>query len=436
MIIPRLRLVGATTLFIAVLSLVQNQLLADRFSYYGFVSPSSVSVGILFGIFALLPAFLMPTELRRPSTVLLLLHYMFVHIPIITLLPRTQGLPISSAQAVLLTIVVTLSFTLLVFGTRLEPLIVFPSTGLTVGFRHTIVGVFLVLIAVTTLPYVQDRGTVGFFQLSALRGEFTGGLPAFTGYAAMWSGNIIGSFLLSIGILRRNIYLIVTSLLFFFISFNLLLSRSLFFIPIFIVFIVYIVDKKQKFQTASVIWYIALGLLVLMLLYGVTRPNGVVATLIGWIVLRVFSIQGRVTLQYYSFFSDNPKIYLSHIGPLRQFLDYPYDKPLPILMESVFHEGNLNTGFIGTEGIASFGLLGVLLASLFVLIFLRFLDGIGTRIDHRVGAGVAAGLSLGFTNYPFSVFLLTGGGILFIVYGLMVPASFRRPAVVRGNDQT
>ena len=138
--------------------------------------------------------------------------------------------------------------------------------------------------------------------------------------------------------------------------------------------------------------------------------------LTGILNTRLFAVQGQIFYKYVDFFQKEPLIYFSHIRLFDAW--YPFKDILPVLMKHSYGGGNLNSHFWSTEGVASLGIVGIILSSVLVFgVFLIFNSFTASK-DKRVIAFLLSSQCIVFCNVPLSVFLLTGGFLLtgFIAY--------------------
>jgi hypothetical protein len=147
-----------------------------------------------------------------------------------------------------------------------------------------------------------------------------------------------------------------------------------------------------------------------------------------WMVLflafmRTFAVNGLMTAWYYDFFQRNPQTHFSHVTGVNWVLRYPYANPLGIEVGS-FYSGNItadaNGHFWATDGLASFGLPGILLISVFCAFVFWVLDSVAEKHDPRLAALVISYAAYNLANIGIFTSLLSGGlGLLMLILYLM-----------------
>jgi glycosyltransferase involved in cell wall biosynthesis len=194
-----------------------------------------------------------------------------------------------------------------------------------------------------------------------------------------------------------------------------------------------------------------LGLLMVIRLgrwrFGVVAPSFGTAVIvitallgaIGWLVplsllvRRLVVVPGQVMAYYYDFFSRHDTYALSH-SILGWIFERPYAASPPVVIgERYFSEPGLNAnGNLWADGMANFGLAGVLAASLLLAVLLLVLDA-AARTKPLAVVGPASGMSLwAVTNSGLLTSIMTHGIALFIALAWILPR--RAPLRKRNAD--
>jgi hypothetical protein len=137
--------------------------------------------------------------------------------------------------------------------------------------------------------------------------------------------------------------------------------------------------------------------------------------------MRLLSTGGWTLTTYYEYFSTNGFTYLSHVGPVGAIFGREYSEELGRLIgqEYIGVEGaNFNANFWATDGVAAFGAIGVVGASILLALFLWGIRIAIAQKDQRASAVLMTGFWLAVLNGSLFTSLLSGGGLLiyFIVY--------------------
>ena len=156
--------------------------------------------------------------------------------------------------------------------------------------------------------------------------------------------------------------------------------------------------------------------------------NKIIFTISSFLLLRTICVTGWLTQMYIHFFHENPFTYYSHIHIVNAITNnYPYDVPLG--MAVAYNSQNANATFFLTEGVASWGFIGVIITGFIFLLLLYLLDSV--TLKYKKSEIFIIFIPALFSMLNTSIFstFLTGG--LFIV--IILFASFEPQK--RGNKR-
>lgn len=139
---------------------------------------------------------------------------------------------------------------------------------------------------------------------------------------------------------------------------------------------------------------------------------------IGIVNFRILSVPQLLYSQYLDFFSIHPLTYASHVKVLGVFLNYPYAEEISLIIGEYYYPGssmNANAGMWAQDGLAGFGLVGIVMVSC-ILSFVMIVLDIAARPHNArwIGASLAM-LTLFISNASLFTTMLTGGLGLVIV---------------------
>ena len=137
---------------------------------------------------------------------------------------------------------------------------------------------------------------------------------------------------------------------------------------------------------------------------------------------RTFFVPSLVLHRYYEFFKDHPKTYLSHAKVFNLFIDYPYDRPLPSIIPG---GGSQVVMFWGADGLAGFGLPGVIIISVILAVFLYVIDCSCQRFKNEFCMLALAGTAFALVNVSFFTVFLSWGLFFLILTFLFFPEKKR-----------
>jgi hypothetical protein len=156
------------------------------------------------------------------------------------------------------------------------------------------------------------------------------------------------------------------------------------------------------------------------------------------IVQRMFDAPGVLTAQYFHFFTNHPLTYMSHVKGFSQLIQYPYQYPLGYEIGNFYVTPgillNQNAHVWATDGMAAFGLPGILMISCFVSVIFWLSDWAAQHHDIKFSAPVMAYVAFEATNMGIFT-ILASGGLLIAIFLLAImpaeanPVSDRRDAV-------
>lgn len=189
---------------------------------------------------------------------------------------------------------------------------------------------------------------------------------------------------------------------------------------------------------------ILLGVIAAMLitLFVVWRedfsPTGLNLEIVAMLFMRTFAIQGALTGVYADFFASHPYTYGSHIHIIDNLIDYPYEAPVGYVIGRYLVGGegfNANSNFWATDGLGSFGLVGVVLIGAIIGIALIFVNRVVVPERLRFASIISIPYLMALSNASFFTSLISGGGFLlalFVAYG--VPESRGRSVVGKTDN--
>jgi hypothetical protein len=130
------------------------------------------------------------------------------------------------------------------------------------------------------------------------------------------------------------------------------------------------------------------------------------------LLMRSLGIPGLLTAQYQAFFAVHPVTHLSHAHGVSWFVKYPYARPLGVEVNQWTTGnpgGNANASFWSTDGIAGFGIPGLLVAGLLAGLVFWCLDRSTPRGGGPFAAVLCSGAAISLGNTSLFTTLLTGG---------------------------
>jgi len=402
----RSTLIAGFVFFKAVLDVSYVCFVAPLYGYAGYTFCPEVLKLLESYILLLVLALMMPWRVRRPSDVFIIVLFLAVGAPLLSLYSMR-----SDDRAYLY--MVMSGFVVLRLAV-FHPAVKLPA--LCSGRR--LLSVLLLAGAALLFGLVIIRGGFRYFNLDWSRVyelRRTIAAQVFTGFAAYlrpWYANVIAPFLLVLALRKGRLWTALGVVGLQVLLFGLTAHKSVLLSPVLSVG-AYFLARKRWCNQAIVLSVTSLVLLALVsyLLSGWVLPAST-------LVRRAFFVTAQNHYAYYYYFKDAGFVYLSN-SLLAPFVRYPFALPPPLLI-SQYLKGNVetwaNTGFLATSYM-HFGFVGLLLFSLVVGLLWRVIDGFRSGklpLNVVVATGVPAMWQLVGGDLP--TVLLTHGLALYMVF--------------------
>ena len=276
-------------------------------------------------------------------------------------------------------------------------------------------------VLLALLGLVGAAGVVGFFgvpsgipgldQVAGTRSDYRDQLAEagrLGGYALWWTGGVIGPVLLAYGAWSRRPAFVGGGVFALGFVYAATAFRSMVFVLLLIVVLIVLVGRYRDRFGAWIAWattFVVVG-------------TAIVAAR-GWIlpasllVRRGIVVPGQVLAYYHEFFQREPTYLLSH-SILEGLVRRPFVETPPALIglryfENPFVSAN---GNLWADGIANFGLAGIVVASVALAVVLIGLDAVSACKPPLITIPVVAVGVWGLTNSGILTVLLTHGLLL------------------------
>lgn len=421
------RIVGAL-----VYSLVLFWIYADRvspgFAYIGYTyrtppMPESIYVLTFVGIVAAV----MPQRVSRTSDFVLWVLFIVAIAPSMTV-PMYHA-SLSDGQSLAVSATTGASFLATIIIARRAHLKLVPQISLSPHSMAMAIGfISLAVYGYITLSTGLRIRLVGLLDVYSLREEYRADIAlssgGILGYLIPWQGYVINPLITVYGILSRRPVLVAVGLIGQLLLFSstglksILLSGPALFLVLFIF-------RGNRRPTGS------------FLLWGAIAMTGVVVA-VDWIrqsnlwsqilIRRFLLTPGMLMSVYVAFFTEQPKMYLSH-SVLESFIDNPYQGSY------TFAVGRTVTGRSDTavnasayaDGFANAGLLGILIVGVVVGLVLALLDDAARDLPLSLTCAVLLLPSIALSNSAITTSLLTHGIGLCILMLALAPRHIWTP---------
>lgn len=297
------------------------------------------------------------------------------------------------------------------FISRIElgQFIAIPASGRSFFFNTAVI-TLLILIAGVLYSLALKNGVNFTFDLNELyeiRSAFSGEIHGYEQYLMNWIGFVITPFMLALGIIRRQLFLIALSIV---LQLFLYATNGYKIYPLALVFTAVNIYAFGKLGLGLY----ALGLTVIswigLAAFHLLDDLRILAVLIN----RLLILPALILFQHFDFFSSNPSLLFSQ-SFLRGVTIDPYQGWISHFMIADIYYGapkaSANPGFVG-DAFMNFGYPGMLANGLLLVAFLKTLDWIGRQKDQRIVLALALMPFLSIQNGSLQASLLTGGVLL------------------------
>jgi len=431
----RLWFVAGSAVYTAIFAVTYFAYTSTRWDYWGLgVDPNWLPAEMaLFGALALWPAFLLPAKLQRPSDLFLLLQYSLVYIPTLFLAQHSR-LPVLDQDArQTLCLAVVLGFAIMIWARRTWRPLKLPHVRVPSGMLW--LGVVVVLgLSVLALAAILGSNfrLVRLDEIYEVRAGVTEIIETsegarFGGYPFFWSNNVFLPLLFAYALFRRSFLTMGVVLLGYLFLFGIWGAKQSLLAPIYLLFFYVALSIPRS----AVLPIMLAGLSALLLVPAVIPDDGLPGVVRNWWIAivhaRTFAIPSVLIVQYIDFFQNHALTLGSHITGLNLLIDYPYD--LDVSRTIGYHYyGHLvtsNVNFWAQDGIAGFGPMGILAASLVASIVLWFADSAAAGLHLRFVGTVLGAVFLSFLSTSIFTTLLTGGLFLQSLFLWLLPRDGR-----------
>lgn len=340
---------------------------------------------------------------NRVSRLVLMVQVLFIAVPTLSLFSQSER-PVQDIGLIMLGFVLVAVF-----------LCVMPRIRVPVPGR--LFFSFLVILAVLLFVYVFGGLVVGgglsrlnfnFYNVYEVRESYNESrLPLF-GYFVSWVAYVINMGFLIFFFVKRKYVGIFAVLLAQVLIFGMTNFKTFLFLPFVILSVLWIVGR---FNFERIVLFGASAVVVVLTVIGFSGEA------MGFgIARRLFFVPSALHTLYFDYFSMNPLALMSGSG-IGRLLNAPYEQSAVFVIADEFwgREFSPNVGWLGAA-YANFGVLGVVLFSLLLAVYLKVADSIAGRLPVL---GIAEALFIGpaitLCSSAFNTFLLTHGGILVLI---------------------
>jgi len=244
------------------------------------------------------------------------------------------------------------------------------------------------------------------------------------GYAQTYSQFVFSTGLVAFGLYRKNFAYLAVGLTGSIMNYAITAEKSGLMYPAFILALYLALSSGRKILSST--YFVMAALSVILFVSALTWEQSDISDFICWYFgTRTVLTPGIFIAHYTDFFYDRGYTYFSHIRGLNFFLPIPVQYLSEVRWPSLglivgedfigFPKLNANASFVASDGIASLGQPGIVVAFLIFAAFMRALDWAGRGLSNRLLLPVLLPIALTLTNGSVLTVLTSIGGIFWIL---------------------
>ncbi len=422
----RVLLVLGVVIYVACLQWMYINWVNPTFAYFGFdYNPPGRAYLALAWVLSVLPSLWMPLAIARPSQLAYWVLYSTVFIPCM-FVPLYAGLSEPSKVAwLMLTLFAGLGITGLSY---LFPLLSFRPPHL--RSRRFWFGFGIFASAVTLWVIVAFRGQFRIVSFSDIYDVRNAADDVMAGtllnYPLMWLYGAINPFLMGWGLYHKKIGYFLAGSFGQLIVYGVLGTKASVLSIFFTAGFYFLLRGNRWPFGVKLTWSLAVlvGGLYLFFVAAHQDPDFFLWAVLSVVIMRMLSLPALATAQYHGFLENHPHTYFSHVKGISWLIHYPYGNISVGAAVGDYYYNDFRMDqtnhFWSSDGLASFGLPGVLLISVFCALVFWVLDSVAKQHDPRLAALLISYAAYNLANGPLFTTLLSGGlGLLMVILYLM-----------------
>ena len=418
-------------IYVAELIFVYSFFISVDFSGFGYINLSPTPIKIFIGIvFALIPSFLLPVTLIKPSHFVFWGFYLLIYIPTLVV-----GVFITNNAEFknLLVYVFFLIMSFLIFffqdhlkGVRIKRVnfnIYLFSLALLAGIISLAAWFISVHGLPTSLPAILEVYDLREPYKDILREQNTlqRMVPGLIQYVA-------APFLIVTGILRRRWTYLIIGIGLSLLIYGIAGFKSALFVGC-IAGILPFYSKKlaNGISSSMLIGSLGIGIALLLMVSAIFEDN----LLINLVIRRGILTPGLLSIYYHDFFSSNAFGFMANnrfFGLIPRLLgaNYPYSLSIPNQIGLVYFDNSLMSANanVWADAFANFGYWGILAFSVVLCIVLRLYDKIAVQTGLILPLSLLIGPTIALVNTGLFVSLISHGMIASLILLYLTPKRF------------
>lgn len=415
--------VAAGLLYLITFNAVYRDYISVEWAYVGFVYLPVTTLEYLSILLSVgFVSSLLPTRISRPSYFIIWLMFALIFVPTQAITFMIGGQPPQAYWAPLLAFTVGLSG-ICIYLQRGAPEELADDGLPNTSFFVIVLGLFLLSTLVLIYSYASILSFAGIDDIYAQRSVATENTGSVLGYLRSYYGYFLNPLLLVVALrMQSKRIFIPLGLAGFLLSYMIDASKTSLVAPL--VMLCFGLALRWKGLRT---YHMTLAIAVLSFIsWTLVNASRVVRFFADLVLLRTIAIPGQTFSQYYDVFRAQGYTWWSSVTgissivpPPDAFRNDPWWPVLGQIVGAAFFGAdrgvNLNANpFVG-EGVAAAGWFGILVISVGVAVFLRYLDKSAIKWDRRFVLMLAVPIGFALTNVHLSTFLVSFGGFAWLI---------------------
>lgn len=377
-------------------------------------------------VFSILPTLLTPKKINSPSDWYALFMVFFVLCPVLSLSLGVKD--ISAGEVLGIAFTVATSVILLKLVGRDDGVSINDAKRLKVGeaIKKFSLYSWLIMAVAIIFEYSSVMRFAGFEEIYVQR-ELTSNARQFWGYVTLFFAYVLSTLLCAIGLNEKKTLYTCLGFVGYVIMYMITAEKSMLAFPFFHLLIAFLVDNGDKFL-GLIKKFLLLAVVINLIPVFFSEASELAGRLGFMFYTRMVATPGQLIYDYYQFFSENGFTYFSHIrlfdlliDPPELYASHPKWPQLGWIMGIDMHsvESNSNASFIAIDGMASFGLIGVVVVTALLCGYLYLINANKYKFAPVFWSVIFAQQAFILINGSFFSSLLSfGSGFFLLIFTL------------------
>ncbi|MBD3652398.1 hypothetical protein [Kangiella sp.] len=409
------RLVFIVSILVYCLSLyyAYSSVAVKNFHYFGYGdgAPSFVDLVSII-IYGLIPAIIIPLNNARPSSYIVMIIYLIIYLPSLIII-NDSGITLYIEKRAL-SFILFLSFIINVIATRIPLLNVSKiRLNLSLNVYDLVSAVAVLLFFVVVIYLSQNFSIIGLSDIYEKRDALHDIELGKAAYLPVWLSNFFAPILIARAIIKkRRLLLIFGFVIYLFLFFTIGAKLYLLAPGYFVLSYLYLKYLPTKFPVLPILFS---GMLLFPIIIHLSQLQDLAFLYEGIISMRVFLVQGLSPLIYSDYFFNHEFTYFSHVSVINEFVTYPYNQKIPLVLDDYYGLGNFNAPYYVSDGLASAGYIGMLSMALVFSSFFYIFDCLAKGHDGKMVILSISVFVVSLSNSSLPTSITTFGGAFFVI---------------------